>query len=195
MTKFCPECGTKQDDKNHYCSNCGFDFSKLENMGSVSNESDDSSINVPIDSGSVDSDLGGSGSVDSKPASSVSKPKNPISSSNSNNQRKSNSTTRTKATNHSNTTKKFSNGFLSNLSFAKCFLALAVVLAILAIIGMLSTTQEPYSGHGLTSFMESSSHYDLNDFLEDTKYDNDYSYDYLDYGGDGQSDRPSGSLI
>ena len=32
MTKFCPECGFKQkDENNHFCSNCGYDFSKLEN--------------------------------------------------------------------------------------------------------------------------------------------------------------------
>ena len=32
MTKFCPECGTQQcDDNVKYCSNCGFDFSKIEN--------------------------------------------------------------------------------------------------------------------------------------------------------------------
>ena len=58
MTKFCPECGTKQrDENNKYCSNCGFDFSRLEKDSSlnVSNSiieedlnMDDSSVDVPI---------------------------------------------------------------------------------------------------------------------------------------------------
>ena len=50
MAKFCPECGFKQhNDNNRYCSNCGFDFSKVES-NIKSEESDNSSITVPITS-------------------------------------------------------------------------------------------------------------------------------------------------
>ena len=50
MAKFCPECGFEQhNDSNRYCSNCGFDFSKVEN--NIKSEGDDnSSVIVHIDS-------------------------------------------------------------------------------------------------------------------------------------------------
>ena len=127
MTKFCPECGFKQkDENNHFCSNCGYDFSKLESSDKDSNSPDNSSINVPITSGSdesVDSapisssseesvDTGQVGfdsekSVDSShvsstsDSSSVSKPRTSVSkiSHNSNNQRKSNSSNKSRINN------------------------------------------------------------------------------------------------
>ena len=206
MTKFCPECGFKQkDENNHFCSNCGYDFSKLESSDKDSNSPDNSSINVPITSGSdesVDSapisssseesvDTGQVGfdsekSVDSShvsstsDSSSVSKPRTSVSkiSHNSNNQRKSNSSNKSRINNSSN-------GFLSNLTFNKCFLAFALLLIIMVIGGMLvQTTQEPYSENGLTSFMDSSGHNDLSDIWDESSYDNDDSEDYLSFDDD-----------
>ena len=184
MTKFCPECGFKQhDENNRFCSNCGFDFSSLEE-NIDSKVSDDSSVNVPITSDSDDSGSSGSGVVSSGSSGSAK-----VSSSSTGSPRsatKSNSKPKYK-------TKTVNNldGLFSNLSFNKCFLAFAVLLIILAIIGMLSqTTQEPYSDKGLTSFMESSDHYGLYDFLEDTSSDDYYYDDYLSYGGDGESSIP-----
>lgn len=213
MTKFCPECGFKQkDENNHFCSNCGFDFSKLESSDMDSNSSDDSSINVPISSDSeesIDSGQVGSGqlssssddSVDSNQVSSdldssnvsdsirsnsdsstVSKPRSSVSkiSYNSNNQRKST---------NGNKINSSSNGFLSKLTFNKCFLAFALLLIIMVIGGMLvQTTEEPYSDNGLTSFMDSSGHYDLSDIFDESSYDNDYSEDYLGYENDDSND-------
>ena len=50
MAKFCPECGFEQhNDNNRYCSNCGFDFSKVES-NIKSEGSDNSTITVPITS-------------------------------------------------------------------------------------------------------------------------------------------------
>ena len=68
MTKFCPECGTKQkSDNNHFCSNCGFDFSRLEEKINIPIESNDSDSIGSDSIGSVsnDSDSIGSGSVGS----------------------------------------------------------------------------------------------------------------------------------
>ena len=197
MTKFCPECGFKQkDENNHFCSNCGFDFSKLESSNMDSNISDNSSINVPIASGSDESvDTGQVGfdsekSVVSSPvsstsdSSSVSKPRTSVSkiSHNSNNQRKSNSSNKSRINNSSN-------GFLSNLTFNKCFLAFAILLIIMVIGGMLvQTTEEPYSDNGLTSFMDSSGHNDLSDIWDESSYDNDDSEDYLSFGNYDSND-------
>ena len=193
MTKFCPECGFKQkDENNHFCSNCGYDFSKLESSGLDSNSPDNSSINVPInsdskgsaDSSPVSSDLDSSSVFDpissSSDSSSVSKPRTSVSkiSHNSNNQRKSNSSNKSRINNSSN-------GFLSNLTFNKCFLAFALLLIIMVIGGMLvQTTQEPYSENGLTSFMDSSGHNDLSDIWDESSYDNDDSEDYLSFDDD-----------
>ena len=158
MTKFCPECGFKQkDENNHFCSNCGYDFSKLESSDKDSNSPDNSSINVPInsdskgspDSSPVSSDLDSSSvfgpiSSSSDNSSSVSKPRTSVSkiSHNSNNQRKSNSSNKSRINNSSN-------GFLSNLTFNKCFLAFALLLIIMVIGGMLvQTTQEPNLFYG-----------------------------------------------
>ena len=54
MTKFCPECGTQQREDNvKFCSNCGFDFSKIEN-NNVSQGISPETIKIDI-SGSDDS--------------------------------------------------------------------------------------------------------------------------------------------
>ena len=203
MTKFCPECGFKQkDDKNRYCSNCGFDFSILEDdRDSISSEdssvnapisSEDSSVNVPISSdsngsssGSVGSDSNNSSNSENQVSPSPNNKTKAVSNPTSKSKIVSNSTNRTKTVSNSTIKAKKvtnSNGFLSNLSFNKCFLAFAVLLIVMVIGGMLvQTTQEPYSDDGLTSFMESSDHYDLSSFLDDSGSDNDDSYDYLSY--------------
>lgn len=211
MPRFCPECGTKQhNDNNHFCSNCGFDFSKIENDQNNSNldNSDDSFISVPISSDDDGSSSSGLEESDSKDSSS-SKPNSkstftisndhitptstnetktsstnnePITPSSTSRVKTSSSSSRVKTSGTTNRTKKNnSKGFLSDLSFNKCFFAFAALLIILSIIGMLaeSTQTEPYSDDGLTSFMESSSSYDLSSFLDDTSYDD--SYDYVSY--------------
>ena len=180
MAKFCPECGFEQhNENNRYCSNCGFDFSKMES-NIKSDDSDNSSITVPITSdveivsNSVEftdsKTISSSSSVSSTDSATVSSAKSSSSSS---------KTTKTY------TSKSSNNGFLSNLSFNKCFLAFAVLLIILVLIGMISqaTQTEPYSDKGLTSFMESSSSYGLSDFIEDSNnnYDDDSDSDYLSY--------------
>ena len=76
------------------------------------------------------------------------------------------------------------NDLFSNLSFNKCFLAFAILLILLTIGGMLlQADTEPYSDHGLTSFMDKSDGYDFDSFLEDyNNYDDsDYDSDYLSY--------------
>ena len=182
MTKFCPECGFEQhNDNNRYCSNCGFDFSKLES-DIKSQESDNSSVVVPISSD--DSPVSKPKVPDSSTSTSTkspdgSSPKKTISSAGS-----------SAKTAKPNRPKSTNNDFLSNLTFNKCFLAFAVLLILLAVIGMLSqaTQTEPYSDDGLTSFMERSSSYGLSDFIEDSNngYD-DPSYEYLSYRGHDDS--------
>ena len=223
MAKFCPECGFKQhNDNNRYCSNCGFDFSKVES-NIKSEESDNSSITVPITSDdevvskpakSTDSKTIGSSSsvppsdsgVKSSSSSVSSSDSGVISSSSSvsssdsgvisssssvsstGSSAKSSSTSSAKTT-KTYTSKSSNNGFLSNLSFNKCFLAFAVLMIILVILGMIAQTdKEPYSDDGLTSFMERSSSYGLSDFIEDSNnYYDDYDSDYLSYGGHDDS--------
>ena len=209
MAKFCPECGFKQhNDNNRYCSNCGFDFSKVES-NIKSEESDNSSITVPITSDdevvskpakSTDSkNIGSSSSVSSSDSgvisssSSVSSSDSGVISSSSSvsstgSSAKSSSTSSAKTT-KTYTSKSSNNGFLSNLSFNKCFLAFAVLMIILVILGMIAQTdKEPYSDDGLTSFMERSSSYGLSDFIEDSNnYYDDYNSDYLSYGGHDDS--------
>ena len=237
MAKFCPECGFKQhNDNNRYCSNCGFDFSKVES-NIKSEESDNSSITVPITSDdevvskpakSTDSKtIGSSSSVSSSDSgvisssssvsssdsgvisssSSVSSSDSGVKSSSSSvsssdsgvisssssvsstgSSAKSSSTSSAKTT-KTYTSKSSNNGFLSNLSFNKCFLAFAVLMIILVILGMIAQTdKEPYSDDGLTSFMERSSSYGLSDFIEDSNnYYDDYDSDYLSYGGHDDS--------
>ena len=187
MAKFCPECGFEQhNDSNRYCSNCGFDFSKVENN---IKSADNSSIVVPIDSdeNSVSKTLG---SVDSKAiessstsSSTTSTAKGPSSSSTKSSAGSSARTTKTY------TSKSSSNDFLSQLTFNKCFLAFAVLLIILVIIGMITQLdQEPSSDHGLTSFMERSNSYGLSDFIDDSNnYYGGSDSDYLSYGGSGGS--------
>ena len=195
MAKFCPECGFKQhNDNNRYCSNCGFDFSKVES-NIKSEESDNSSITVPITSDdevvskpakSTDSKTIGSSSSVSSSDSGVISSSSSVSSTGSS--AKSSSTSSAKTT-KTYTSKSSNNGFLSNLSFNKCFLAFAVLMIILVIIGMIAQTdKEPYSDDGLTSFMERSSSYGLSDFIEDSNnYYDDYDSDYLSYGGHDDS--------
>ena len=195
MAKFCPECGFEQhNDNNRYCSNCGFDFSKVES-NIKSEESDNSSITVPITSDdevvskpakSTDSKTIGSSSSVSSSDSSVISSSSSVSSTGSS--AKSSSTSSAKTT-KTYTSKSSNNGFLSNLSFNKCFLAFAVLMIILVILGMIAQTdKEPYSDDGLTSFMERSSSYGLSDFIEDSNnYYDDYDSDYLSYGGHDDS--------
>ena len=195
MAKFCPECGFKQhNDNNRYCSNCGFDFSKVES-NIKSEESDNSSITVPITSDdevvskpakSTDSKTIGSSSSVSSSDSGVKSSSSSVSSTGSS--AKSSSTSSAKTT-KTYTSKSSNNGFLSNLSFNKCFLAFAVLMIILVILGMIAQTdKEPYSDDGLTSFMERSSSYGLSDFIEDSNnYYDDYDSDYLSYGGHDDS--------
>lgn len=207
MTKFCPECGTKQrDDNNHYCPNCGFDFSRLEkdsNLKLADSKKDDgnSSVDVPISSleGSEDSkfDTDAKSNVDSND-SSVSSSNNKLSSGSSvpRSSTKKPSTTAKVSSSSTKRTKNYSsksynNDFLSNLSFNKCFLAFAVLLIILFVIGMISdaTETEPYSDDGLTSFMYESDNYNLDSFIEDyNSYDDsDYDSGYLSYANYGVS--------
>ena len=188
MTKFCPECGTEQhSDNNRYCSNCGFDFSKITGNQNNTDFSSSNSINVPI----TESDE----SVTTEPKETVSSSTNNTKSSSTYNT-KSSSTNKTKSTHTIYTGNNKSNldGILSNLSFNKCFAAFAIILILLLIIGMLSSVnREPYSDDGITSFMEnshqnvpsyledSSSGSGLPSFLDDSDSDED-SYDYLSYG-------------
>ena len=209
MAKFCPECGFEQhNDNNRYCSNCGFDFSKVES-NIKSEESDNSSITVPITSDdevvskpakSTDSKTIGSSSSVSSSDSGVKSSSSSVSSSDSGvisssssvsstgSSAKSSSTSSAKTT-KTYTSKSSNNGFLSNLSFNKCFLAFAVLMIILVILGMIAQTdKEPYSDDGLTSFMERSSSYGLSDFIEDSNnYYDDYDSDYLSYDGHDDS--------
>jgi hypothetical protein len=152
---------------------------------------DNSSIVVPIDSdeNSVSKTLG---SVDSKAiessstsSSTTSTAKGPSSSSTKS------STGSSPKTTKNYTSKSSSNDFLSKLTFNKCFLAFAVLLIIMVIGGMIIqvTDTEPYSEHGLTSFMDRSNSYGLSDFIEDSNnnyddsndYYDDYDNDYLSY--------------
>lgn len=187
MAKFCPECGFEQhNDNNRYCSNCGFDFSKLENN---IKSSDNSSIVVPIDSdeNSVSKNVG---SADSKAIKSSST----ASSTASTAKGPSSSSTKSSAGSSARTTKNYtskssSNDFLSKLTFNKCFLAFAVILIIFFIIGMFAQLDpEPSSDNGLTSFMERSNSYGLSDFIDDSNnYYGGSDSDYLSYGGSGGS--------
>ena len=186
MAKFCPECGFEQhNDSNRYCSNCGFDFSKVEN--NINSEGDDnSSVIVHIDS---DED------PVSKPAdakdSKVIKSTSTASSTASNAKGSSTPSTKSSAgssakTTKTHTSKSSNNDFLSNLTFNKCFLAFAVLLIIFFIIGMFAQLDpEPSSDHGLTSFMESSNSYSYSDFMDDSNnYYDDSDYNYLSYDED-----------
>ena len=192
MAKFCPECGFEQhNDNNRYCSNCGFDFSKVES-NIKSEESDNSTITVPITS-DVEIVTKPAKSTDSKTIGSSSSVSSTVSSAKSSSVSSTVSSAKSSSSSAKNTktytSKSSNNGFLSYLSFNKCFLAFAVLMIILMIIGMIAQTdKEPYSDDGLTSFMERSSSYGLSDFIEDSNnnYD-DYDSDYLSYGGHDDS--------
>ena len=187
MAKFCPECGFEQhNDDNRYCSNCGFDFSKLEN--NIKSEGDDNSsviVHIDSDEGPVSKPVNSTDSKVISPSSVASSTASTANNSSTNN-------TKTSAGSSAKTTKTYTskssnNDFLSKLTFNKCFLAFAVLLIIMVIGGMIIqvTDTEPYSEHGLTSFMDRSNSYGLSDFIEDSNnnYD-DYDYDYLSYGED-----------
>ena len=187
MAKFCPECGFEQhNDGNRYCSNCGFDFSKVEN--NIKSEGDDNSsviVHIDSDEGPVSKPVNSTDSKVISPSSVASSTASTANNSSTNN-------TKTSAGSSAKTTKTYTskssnNDFLSKLTFNKCFLAFAVLLIIMVIGGMIIqvTDTEPYSEHGLTSFMDRSNSYGLSDFIEDSNnnYD-DYDYDYLSYGED-----------
>ncbi|MBO7159189.1 MAG: zinc ribbon domain-containing protein, partial [Methanobrevibacter sp.] len=182
----CPECGFEQhNDDNRYCSNCGFDFSKLEN-NIKSEEDDNSSVIVHIDS-EEDSVSKTASSAYSKAI----KSGPTVSSASSTTKSSSSSSTKNSAGSSAKTTKTYTskssnNDFLSKLTFNKCFLAFAVLLIILLIIGMFAQLDpEPHSDHGLTSFMERSNSYSYSDFIEDSNnYYDDSDYDYLSYDED-----------
>ena len=179
MTKFCPECGTEQhSDNNRYCSNCGFDFSKITGNQNNTDFSSSDSINVPI----TESD-----------ESVTTEPKETVSSITNNTKSSSKNKTKSTHTIYTGNNKSNLDGILSNLSFNKCFAAFAIILILLLILGMLSDVyREPYSDDGITSFMEnshqnvpsyledSSSGSGLPSFLDDSDSDED-SYDYLAY--------------
>lgn len=181
MVKFCPECGKEQrDDEAKYCSNCGFDFSKVESNRdsdavNVHISSNDDSVSKPVSSENqrVDVPISPDRNNVSKPASS--------------------SNTKSTSSNYSNSKPKVnqSNDFLSNLTFNKCFGAFAALLIILLVIGLISESMdtEPYSDNGLTSFMQSSSYdYDLPSYLQGSDYFyGDPEDDYYRYGGDGEA--------
>ncbi len=191
MTKFCPECGTQQrDDHVKYCSNCGFDFSKIENRednrGISSDtikidisDSEDSNKSSPFSVQSV----GVNGSNKSSPSSVQS-----VGVNGSNKSSPKASTPRINDSKKSPSSGQInkstsSNGLLSNLSFNKCLLAFAALMVLLLIIGMISqaTETQPTSDHGLTSFMESSGAYDSNSFIDNSYYydDSDSNSNYL----------------
>ena len=203
MTKFCPECGTKQrDDNNKYCSNCGFDFSRLEketilNSSEEDLNMDDSSVDVPIvplgsedskfdteskstvaDSSISSTESSSSSSAESKPSSVItprSSTKKPAGSS-----AKVSSSSSTKRT-RNYSSKSSNNDFLSYLTFNKCFLAFAILIIVLVTIGMIGqlTETEPYSDDGLTSFMYESYGYVLYPFLEYYNNFDAFDFDYL----------------
>ncbi|MBE6512990.1 MAG: zinc ribbon domain-containing protein [Methanobrevibacter olleyae] len=182
MAKFCPECGFEQhNDNNRYCSNCGFDFSKLEN-DIKSEEDGNSTVIVPI--GSDERPV--SKPVDSRD-SKVNSPSSSASSKASNS--KGSSSTKSSGSNAKTTktyTSKLSDDFLSKITFNKCFLAFTVLLIILLIIGMMvQLDPEPSSDNGLTSFMERSNSYSYSDFMDDShNYYDDSDSRYLSYGED-----------
>ena len=201
MTKFCPECGAEQhSDNNRFCSNCGFDFSKITGNQNNNDFSSSDSINIPITESDVSvttetkkETVSTSGNITNSSNSTSSSTNNTTYGSTNNT--KSSSTNKTKSTQTVYTGNNKSNldGILSNLSFNKCFAAFAIILILLLIIGMLSSVnREPYSDDGITSFMEnshqnvpsyledSSSGSGLPSFLDDSDSDED-SYDYLGY--------------
>ena len=186
MVKSCPECGFEQhNDDNRYCSNCGFDFSKVEN-NIKSEEKDNSSVIVHIDS-DEDPVSKPADTTDSKAIKSTSTASSTASNAkgSSTPSTKSSSVSSAKTT-KTHTSKSSNNDFLSNLTFNKCFLAFAVLLIIFFIIGMFAQLDpEPSSDHGLTSFMERSNSYSYSDFIEESNnYYDDSDYEYLSYGED-----------
>ncbi len=196
--RYCSNCGFDFSKLEEIGSNSN----SSDSLGiNAIDDSEDASINVPItdledseDSKpftsepshsvshvSVDSKPAGSSSgssVDSKPvgssssSSADSKPKNTVSKSSSNSNRE----VRTDANQKTKSKKS------SDFTFNKCFGTFAAFLIIIVIFGLITQAfpPEPYSDGGITSFMERSNSYDLNDFLEETSNENDYYTDYDD---------------
>ena len=181
MTKFCPECGTQQREDNvKFCSNCGFDFSKIENNNESQGISPET-IKIDI-SGSDDSNPKKSSpsSVQSTGVNDSKKSSPQVSTARTNDSKKSTSSSQINKTNNSD--------LLSNLSFNKCLIAFAVLMALLMIIGMIgeATETQPSSDRGLTSFMDSSGAYDSNAYIDSSYYydDSDSNSNYLRYNDD-----------
>ncbi|WP_407461555.1 zinc ribbon domain-containing protein [Methanobrevibacter sp.] len=176
MTKFCPECGAQQRDDNvKFCSNCGFDFSKIENKDDSQGIGPET-IKIDI-SGSDDSNLikSSSSNVQNAKTNDSNKSSPKVSTARTSDSKKSSSSGQINK-------KSSSNGLLSYLSFNKCFFAFAALLILLTIFGMtLQVTEtEPSSDYGLTSFMESSGGYSIdNSYYYD---DSDSNSNYLSYG-------------
>ena len=200
MTRFCPECGTKQRDENtHFCSNCGFDFSQLENKNISSNSSDDSIV-VPIgsdDESAVKPKISISDDsiiIDNQKVSTADKPiistaSNPKASSStyqkiSNSNRGVSTNQGSSSSNRGVNVGNSSDGLFSNLSFNKCFLAFAILLILMVIGGLIitATQTEPTSDYGLTSFMNRSDTYHMSDYIDDYDSNDDSDSDYLSYG-------------
>lgn len=116
-------------------------------------------------SSSVDSNSTGSGSS-SSPNSVDSKPKITVSNSSSNSNRK----------RKTNANQKAKSKKSSDWSFNKCFVTIAAFLIILVIFGLITEAfqPEPYSDRGITSFMDKSINFNLNDFLDETSNGNVY---------------------
>ena len=181
MTKFCPECGTQQREDNvKFCSNCGFDFSKIENNNDSQGISPET-IKIDI-SGSDDSNPKKSSpsSVQSTGVNDSKKSSPQVSTARTDDSKKSTSSSQINKTNNSD--------LLSNLSFNKCLIAFAVLMALLMIIGMIgeATETQPSSDRGLTSFMDSSGAYDSNAYIDSSYYydDSDSNSNYLRYNDD-----------
>ena len=135
-----------------------------EPIHSVSHADDSNSIGSSSAS-SVDSNSTGSGSS-SSPNSVDSKPKITVSNSSSNSNRK----------RKTNANQKAKSKKSSDWSFNKCFVTIAAFLIILVIFGLITEAfqPEPYSDRGITSFMEKSINFNLNDFFDETSKGNVY---------------------
>ena len=140
------------EDSNPFASEPSHSVSHADDSNSTGSSSVDSNSTGSSSSSSPNS-------VDSKPKITVSN-----SSSNSNRKRKTNANQKAKS-------KKS-----SDWSFNKCFVTIAAFLIILVIFGLITEAfqPEPYSDRGITSFMDKSINFNLNDFLDETSNGNVY---------------------
>ena len=209
MTKFCPNCGYEQhNDDNRFCSQCGYEFPDFivnEQSDSIDNKNNelDSVINNNDESSTIDNNNDEFSTLSNENEESTTKNDDGIkiilkneTSENKNND-SINSKTKNSGVASSNSKSKVktvtpkSNDFLSNLTFNRCFAAFAILIIILAVIGMISeaTQTEPYSDKGLSSFLEESnsgtyvdgygnidSLEDFLDYSDNQKDDSDYDY-------------------